>query len=117
MAAPRSCSATGRPGTPAPSGPPPGRRLAGDGSGWTYRQRLRGAVAAMLAGVAVVRDLSSALDLVATRPQRRAVTADGDLVGAGWVSGSDRKPSTLEITSEVEKARAELAGPRSRAAS
>ena len=40
----------------------------------------------------------------------RAVTTDGDLVGAGWVSGgSDRKPSTLEITSEVEKARAELA--------
>ncbi|HEX7426731.1 MAG TPA: AAA family ATPase, partial [Mycobacterium sp.] len=44
------------------------------------------------------------------RPQLRAVTADGDLVGAGWVSGgSDRKPSTLEITSEVEKARYELA--------
>ena len=35
----------------------------------------------------------------------RAVTVDGDLVGAGWVSGgSDRKPSTLEITSEIEKA-------------
>ncbi len=61
------------------------------------------------AGVAVVRDLSAALDLVAARPQLRAVTADGDLVGAGWVSGgSDRKPSTLEITSEVEKARNEL---------
>ena len=72
--------------------------------------RLRGALTAMLSGVAVVRDLSAALDLVAARPQLRAVTADGDLVGAGWVSGgSDRKPSTLEITSEVEKARAELA--------
>src|SRR6185312_3087465 len=48
--------------------------------------------------------------LVAARPALRAVTTDGDLVGAGWVSGgSDRKPSTLEITSEVEKARAELA--------
>jgi chromosome segregation protein len=64
----------------------------------------------MLSGVAVVRDLSAALDLVAARPKLRAVTTDGDLVGAGWVSGgSDRKPSTLEITSEVEKARAELA--------
>ena len=72
--------------------------------------RLRGALTAMLSGVAVVRDLSAALDLVAARPQLRAVTADGDLVGAGWVSGgSDRKPSTLEITSEVEKARDELA--------
>ncbi len=64
----------------------------------------------MLSGVAVVADLTAALDLVATRPQLRAVTADGDLVGAGWVSGgSDRKPSTLEIASEVEKARNELA--------
>src|SRR6185312_586715 len=72
--------------------------------------RLQGAIAAMLSGVAVVSDLSAALDLVATRPHLRAVTTDGDLVGAGWVSGgSDRKPSTLEITSEVEKARTELA--------
>ena len=72
--------------------------------------RLQGAITAMLSGVAVVPDLTAALDLVAARPALRAVTTDGDLVGAGWVSGgSDRKPSTLEITSEVEKARAELA--------
>ncbi|MBO0677241.1 chromosome segregation protein SMC [Mycolicibacterium sp. S2-37] len=71
--------------------------------------RLRGAVTAMLAGVAVVEDLTAALNLVSALPQLRAVTADGDLVGAGWVSGgSDRKPSTLEITSEIDKARAEL---------
>jgi chromosome segregation protein len=72
--------------------------------------RLQGAITAMLSGVVVVPDLSAALDLVAARPRLRAVTTDGDLVGAGWVSGgSDRKPSTLEITSEVEKARSELA--------
>jgi chromosome segregation protein len=71
--------------------------------------RLRGALTAMLADVVVVGELAAALDLVATRRQLRAVTVDGDLVGAGWVSGgSDRKPSTLEITSEIEKARAEL---------
>ena len=47
--------------------------------------------------------------LVAARPTLRAVTRDGDLVGAGWVSGgSDRKPSTLEIASEIDKARGEL---------
>lgn len=92
-----------------PAGPPP------DGALWAVDlvdapYRLQGAISAMLSGVAVVRDLSSALELVAARPQLRAVTADGDLVGAGWVSGgSDRKPSTLEIASEVEKARAELA--------
>ncbi|OPX06794.1 chromosome segregation protein SMC [Mycobacterium sp. AT1] len=73
-------------------------------------ERLRGATAAMLADVVVVPDLTSALDLVAARPELRAVTTDGDLVGAGWLTGgSDRKPSTLEITGEIEKARAELA--------
>lgn len=72
--------------------------------------RLQGAISAMLTDVAVVDDLSAALDLVTARPQLRAVTTEGDLVGAGWVSGgSDRKPSTLEIASEVDKARAELA--------
>jgi chromosome segregation protein len=71
--------------------------------------RLRGALVAMLSDVAVVGGLSEAMNLVADRPQLRAVTRDGDLVGAGWVSGgSDRKPSTLEITSEIAKARAEL---------
>ena len=94
-----------------------GRRGVGDDL-VDMPSRLRGALTAMLSGVAVVRDLSAALDLVATRPQLRAVTADGDLVGAGWVSGgSDRKPSTLEITSEVEKARAELAEAEKQAAS
>lgn len=92
-----------------PAGPPP------EGALWAVDlveapSRLQGAMTAMLSGVAVVGDLSSALDLIAARPQLRAVTADGDLVGAGWVSGgSDRKPSTLEIASEVEKARRELA--------
>ncbi|MGD9620556.1 MAG: chromosome segregation protein SMC [Mycolicibacterium sp.] len=72
--------------------------------------RIRAAVTAMLAGVAVLDDLAAAVELVAAQPQLRAVTADGDLVGSGWVSGgSDRKPSTLEIASEVEKARAGLA--------
>ncbi|MGE2835646.1 chromosome segregation protein SMC [Mycobacterium sp. SMC-4] len=72
--------------------------------------RVQGAITGLLADVAVVSDLASALDLVAAQPDLRAVTADGDLVGAGWVTGgSDRKPSTLEITSEVDKARAELA--------
>ncbi|UXA19744.1 chromosome segregation protein SMC [Mycobacterium sp. SMC-4] len=72
--------------------------------------RVRGAMTALLTGVAVVDELGTALELVAAHPDLRAVTADGDLVGAGWVSGgSDRKPSTLEIASEVDKARSELA--------
>ena len=72
-------------------------------------QRLRGAMIAMLSGVAVVGDLGQALDLVAARPALRAATLDGDLVGAGYVSGgSDRKLSTLELTSEIDKAGSEL---------
>ncbi len=72
--------------------------------------RLRGAFTALLGRVVVVDDLGAALALVSGRPQLRAVTADGDLVGAGWINGgSDRKPSTLEIASEIEKSRTELA--------
>jgi chromosome segregation protein len=72
-------------------------------------ERLRGAFTALLTRVVVVDELNAALDLVAARPQLRAVTIDGDIVGAGWVNGgSDRKPSTLEIASEIDKARAEL---------
>ncbi|OBA82328.1 chromosome segregation protein SMC [Mycobacterium sp. 1164966.3] len=79
--------------------------------------RLRGAMVAMLSGVAVVADLGAALDLVAIQPQLRAVTVDGDLVGAGWVSGgSDRKLSTLEVTSEIDKAGGELAAAEAQVA-
>jgi chromosome segregation protein len=85
-----------------------------DGARWAIDlieapPRLQGAMTAMLAGVAVVDDIGAALDLVSERPGLRAVTRDGDLVGAGRVDGgSGRKPSTLEITGEIEKARTEL---------
>ena len=97
---------------PVPAAPTPGP-LPG-GAVWAadvvdVDPSVRSAVTAMIAGVAVVTDLAAALDLVAAQPELRAVTADGDLVGGGWVSGgSDRRPSTLEIASEVDKARAEL---------
>ena len=79
--------------------------------------RLRGALTALLTGVAVVDDLSAALDLVSEHSAVRAVTVDGDLVGPGWINGgSDRKPSMLELTSEIDKARAELAGAQERVA-
>ncbi|WP_343708511.1 chromosome segregation protein SMC [Mycobacterium sp.] len=86
-----------------------------DGARWALDlveapARLRGAMVAMLSRVAVVGGLSEAMNLVAERPQLRAVTRDGDLVGAGWINGgSDRKPSTLEIAGEIAKARADLA--------
>src|SRR6202042_728037 len=78
--------------------------------------RWRGALVAMLSGVAVVGGLSEAINLVAAQPRLRAVTRDGDLVGAGWVSGgADRKPSPLEIPSEIAKARSELAASETQA--
>ncbi|WP_099025699.1 chromosome segregation protein SMC [Mycolicibacterium palauense] len=78
--------------------------------------RLRGALTALLADVVVVDDLDAALQAVTGRPDLRAVTVEGDLLGAGWVSGgSDRRPSTLEITSEIDKARAELAAAETQA--
>jgi chromosome segregation protein len=99
---------------PAIDDPVPATYSLSDGARWALDlveapSRLRGAMVAMLSGVAVVADLAAAMDLVAARPRLRAVTLDGDLVGAGWVNGgSDRKPSTLEITSEIDKARDEL---------
>ncbi|MGB6208075.1 chromosome segregation protein SMC [Mycobacterium sp.] len=104
---------------PAEELPPAG--ALPDGARWALDlvevpTRLRGAMVAMLSGVAVVGNLTEAMDLVAARPRLRAVTRDGDLVGAGWVSGgSDRKPSTLEITSEITKARSELAAAETQA--
>ena len=97
---------------PVPAAPGPGP-LPG-GAVWAadvvdVDPSVRSAVTAMIAGVVVVADLAAALELVAAHPELRAVTADGDLVGGGWVSGgSDRRPSTLEIAAEVDKARAEL---------
>ncbi len=93
-----------------------------DGARWAIElidapARLQGAMTAMLSDVAVVDDLPAALDLVADRPELRAVTRDGDLVGAGWVDGgSDRKPSTLEIAGAIETARTELAAAETQVA-
>jgi chromosome segregation protein len=106
---------------PATEDPAPATYPLPDGARWALDlveapARLRGAMTAMLSGVAVVGSLTEAMDLVAARPRLRAVTRDGDLVGAGWVSGgSDRKPSTLEITSEIAKARSELAAAEAQA--
>ncbi|MEB4208796.1 chromosome segregation protein SMC [Mycobacterium sp. 94-17] len=102
-------------GQPAPRPAPVGARWALDMI--EAPARLRGAITAMLSGVAVVDDLDQALALVAAHPDLRAVTLDGDLVGAGRVSGgSDRKLSTLEVTSEIDRAGDELAAAEARVA-
>ncbi|MGO9358900.1 MAG: chromosome segregation protein SMC, partial [Xanthobacteraceae bacterium] len=105
-----------------PAAEPAPAEVLPDGAVWALDlvdapPRLCGAMSAMLSNVAVVDDLAEALRLVALRPRLRAVTVDGDLVGAGWMSGgSDRKLSTLEVASEIDKAGSELAAAETQTA-
>ncbi|PTR31885.1 condensin subunit Smc [Rhodococcus sp. OK519] len=70
---------------------------------------VRVAVDALLDGVAVVESLDAATELVRILPSVRAVTRDGDLVGAGWITGgSDRLPSTLEVQAAIDASTAGL---------
>ncbi|MFI6867168.1 chromosome segregation protein SMC [Nocardia sp. NPDC050406] len=92
----------------------PGGELPG-GARWLVDivdcpDHMRGAIAALTAGIAVVDSLSAATELVAARPELRVVTRDGDLTGTGWVlGGSDRAPSQLEVQAEIDSAKDELA--------
>jgi chromosome segregation protein len=94
---------------PAPSGPlPPGARWANDvvsaGGGSSH------AVAALLAGVALVEDLQGAGRLVANRPELTAVTRAGDVFTALTVTGGSAKaPSLLEVQAAVDDAESRLA--------
>ncbi|MBF6217955.1 chromosome segregation protein SMC [Nocardia abscessus] len=77
---------------------------------------VRGAIAALTAGIAVADDLPAARALVAARPDLRVVTRDGDLAGNGWLlGGSDRAPSQLEIQADIDAAEAELVAAQRRA--
>ncbi|PZS31392.1 MAG: chromosome segregation protein SMC [Pseudonocardiales bacterium] len=70
---------------------------------------LRPALHRALGGVALVADLPAARSLVEAYPSVRAVTPEGDLIGADWaVGGSASAPSTLEVQAAVDEAQAEL---------
>ena len=54
--------------------------------------------------------LDEARDLVRAHPELRAVTRDGDLLGAHWArGGAARPPSLLAMRSAAEAAAADLA--------
>ncbi len=75
------------------------------------------ALARALERVAVVADLPAAVALLRVHPRVRAVTADGDLLGADWASGGQRDaPSGLEVRARVDEATAELSQATARAA-
>ncbi|SFL82652.1 chromosome segregation protein SMC [Geodermatophilus ruber] len=76
----------------------------------TAPEELRPALARALDRVAVVPDLAAAVAVVGAHPRVRAVTADGDLIGADWsAGGSANTPSGLEVRARVEEAERELA--------
>jgi len=68
-------------------------------------ESLRPALRGALDRVAVVPTLAEARRLVESAPELRAVTADGDLLGAGWaVGGSADAPTRLELQAAVDEA-------------
>lgn len=67
------------------------------------------AVRRLLRGIVVVGTLEDAEELVYTRPDLTAVTAEGDLLGAHFAhGGSAGAPSLLEVQASVDEAAAEL---------
>ncbi|WP_068269585.1 chromosome segregation protein SMC [Aldersonia kunmingensis] len=93
---------------------PPGARWLLDVVGCP--ESLRAGLSGLLAGIAVVPDLSAALALIERDPAVRAVTREGDLAGAGWIAGgSDRAPSQIEVQAEIDTARTGLQAAQRRA--
>ncbi|WP_375479981.1 chromosome segregation protein SMC [uncultured Jatrophihabitans sp.] len=83
---------------------PPGARWAVDAVG--APPELVTSVAHALRDVAIVDDLAAAASLVSDRPDVRAVTREGDVVGAHWsAGGSSSAPSAIEINAAVDEAR------------
>ncbi|MFF4157251.1 chromosome segregation protein SMC [Streptomyces sp. NPDC001678] len=75
------------------------------------------AVRRLLRGIVVVDTLDDAEALVRAHPERTAVTADGDLLGAHLAQGgSGGAPSLLETQAAVDEATAELTGLTTRCA-
>ncbi|MCF2528573.1 chromosome segregation protein SMC [Yinghuangia soli] len=76
----------------------------------TVPGELAGPVHRLLDKVAVVDDLAAAADLVHALPGVRAVTRDGDVVGADFASGgSASAASLLEVQAAVDEAAERLA--------
>ncbi|MDX6212397.1 MAG: chromosome segregation protein [Frankiales bacterium] len=73
-------------------------------------EAFRPALAALLERIVLADDLHQARALVESEPRLRAVTRDGDLLGAGWsVGGSAGAPSLLEVQAAVDEADVQLA--------
>jgi chromosome segregation protein len=111
-ASPAASAATEAPATSAPaippvprgSGPIPANELvrAPDGLAET--------AAELLCDVVVTADLEQARRFVRENPDRKAVTRDGDLLGAYWAQGGGARPQSLfEMRAAADEAAAGLA--------
>ncbi|MBB4908334.1 chromosome segregation protein SMC [Actinophytocola algeriensis] len=79
-------------------------------------EALRPAVAKALDKVAVVESLPIARLIVDAHPSVRAVTPDGDVLGAHWaVGGTSRAQSVIEVQAAVDEANEKLAAAESAA--
>jgi chromosome segregation protein len=104
----------GGPGVDAIAAAPPGARLATDLV--TAAGSVRSAVHHLLRGVVVVDDLPTATACVRRSPELRAVTRDGDLVGAHWaIGGGGGRQSALQMRAARDEAAERLAEARERA--
>ncbi|MEV0408562.1 chromosome segregation protein SMC [Actinoallomurus sp. NPDC050550] len=92
---------------------PDGARLAADLV--TAPEPVRAAVRHLLAGVVVVDDLPAAAALVRARPALRAVTREGDLLGAHWALGGGKRQSLLQMRSARDEAAEGLATAEAKA--
>ncbi len=82
----------------------------------TATEPVRTAVHHLLDGVVVVDDLPAAASLVRTSPRLRAVTRDGDLIGAHWaLGGGGGRQSLLQMRTARDEAAERLAAAQARA--
>ena len=92
------------PPVPRGSGPIPANELVRAADG------LAEAAAELLCDVVVTADLEQARRFVRENPDRKAVTRDGDLLGAYWAQGGGARPrSVLEMRAAADEAAAGLA--------
>jgi chromosome segregation protein len=92
---------------------PPGARFAHEVVRTT--DALRPAVRRVLANVVFCADLDAARDLVRAYPRLRAVTPDGDVLGAFVAAGGSSKASSLiEVQAAVDEAREKRSAAQAR---
>jgi chromosome segregation protein len=103
-------------GVAAGAGATAGRPDLPDGARWaadlvTAPDALRDAVDRLLATTVVVDDLAAARQLIAARSELTAVTAEGDLLSAGFAQGGAAgAPSLLETQAQVADAARRIDG-------